>query len=116
MLDVSAFLLELHAACSPASLTLLLADGDGVSQSNAIAESLMSFDQHQQRCKDAVEKFSNRISAKGWRINGDTPSDGNCCFWALSAQLDMVAAESQTHTELRKNAVNFLMEMPEVGL
>lgn len=99
---------------SPASLTLLLADGDGALSSEVLAVSLESFDQHQRLCKESLDTFGQKVAAKGWRIKGDTPSDGNCCFWALSDQLDMTAGTNMTHAELRKNTVSYLLEMPEV--
>ena len=38
--------------------------------------------------KLSIKFFLQRVAAKGYCIKGDTPSDGNCCFWALSVQLD----------------------------
>ena len=116
MLHISAFIIFFYNACSSASL-IMQAHGVGALNINyAVAQSLESFHQHEQLSKEAIKVFAQRVAAKGWGIKGDTPSDGNCCFWALSAQLDMVAGENITPAELRKSATNYLLEMPEACL
>jgi len=62
-----------------------------------------------------LETFTEQISAKGWQIRGDTPADGNCCFWAMSDQLDTYG-QASTHTELRQLLVNHLHTFPNVSM
>lgn len=80
----------------------------------ALSESLASHERHQQQNAVALESFKILVNKKAWNIRGSTPDDGNCCFWALSDQLDRVGSEISTHTELRQKVVRFLREMSEV--
>lgn len=58
--------------------------------------------------------FEDKIGSKGWKIRGQTPGDGNCFFWCLSDQLDLLGISQQTHTELRNRVVQHMKTIPQV--
>jgi len=50
-------------------------------------------------------------SSKGFIIS-DNDGSGNCMFYALSEQLDLVKGIQISHAELRQHLVNYLKENP----
>ncbi|GFO14380.1 otu domain-containing protein 5 [Plakobranchus ocellatus] len=51
--------------------------------------------------------FEKYLDDKGMVLDGDTPKDGNCFFWALSNQLKEVK-----QSQIRQSTVNYLMDLP----
>ena len=57
------------------------------------------------------EEMKKIASDKGFRIS-DNEGSGNCMFYALSEQLDLVKGIQISHGALRQHIVQFLKENP----
>ena len=57
------------------------------------------------------EEMRKIASDKGFRIS-DNEGSGNCMFYALSEQLDLVKGIQISHKALRQHIVQFLEENP----
>ncbi|PFX15322.1 putative ubiquitin thioesterase [Stylophora pistillata] len=57
-------------------------------------------------------ELEKAVSEWGFRISENAGS-GNCLFFALSEQLNVVKGENIQHDELRKNLVRYLRENPK---
>ncbi len=81
---------------------------------------LASFVSHAEevlRHDEIMADFQAKIAVKGWKIRGQTPSDGNCFFfWANSDQLDKVQGNSKSHSQLRKCVVEHIKNLSEVQM
>lgn len=51
--------------------------------------------------------------SRGFKVS-DNPESGNCMFYALSEQLELVKGIKIRHENLRKTLVQFLKENPEL--
>ena len=58
-----------------------------------------------------LQKLEKIASDKGFRIS-DNKGSGNCMFYALSEQLDLVKGIQISHEELRQRIVQYLEENP----
>ena len=58
-----------------------------------------------------LEEMKKIASDKGFRIS-DNEASGNCMFYALSEQLDLVKGIQISHEALRQHIVQFLKENP----
>ena len=58
-----------------------------------------------------LEGLKKIASDKGFQISGNQGS-GNCMFYALSEQLDLVKGIQISHEALRKHIVQYLKENP----
>ena len=58
-----------------------------------------------------LEEMRKIASDKGFRIS-DNEGSGNCMFYALSEQLDLVKGIQISHKALRQHIVQFLEENP----
>ena len=74
----------------------------------------MSYEEHLNDVAINMQNFQSNIAVKGWEIDGSTPDDGNCCFWAVSSQLDRLGIDTMTHSQLRRKVVAYIKELPEV--
>ena len=95
-------------------------NGDGFSHSSqdyteTVNSSRRSHQEHIERHEVVFETFGVKITEKGWQLRGDVPEDGNCCFWAISDQLDRNGLEAFTHVELRKNVIGYVENLPKVS-
>lgn len=75
---------------------------------------MVSYDEHLNDVNSQMQHFQSSIAIKVWEIEGTTPEDGNCCFWAVSSQLDRLGIASLTHSQLRQKVVAFIQDLPEV--
>ncbi len=62
--------------------------------------------------KDCMESYSKQIMGQNLCVTGNTPSDGNCLYWAVSQQLDSICGEQQTHTYLRNLTARYIESLP----
>ena len=62
---------------------------------------------------DPLSDLKKIASEKGYRIS-DNPGSGNCMFYALSEQLEIVRGERIHHFELRRSLVQYLREHPKL--
>ena len=62
---------------------------------------------------DLTEELKKISSDKGFRIS-DNQGSGNCMFYALSEQLEMVKGIKIQHGELRQTLVHYLRENPKL--
>ena len=95
-------------------------NGDGFSHSSqdyteTVNSSRRSHQEYIERHEVVFETFGVRITEKSWQLRGDVPEDGNCCFWAISDQLDRNGLEAFTHVELRKNVIGYVENLPKVS-
>lgn len=79
-------------------------------QADAIIASIESQKEHAQKMEESLAKFEKYVCP--WYSLLPTPSDGNCLFWALSQQLDIVGKQ-HTHYDLRKLLVDYMESLPE---
>ena len=117
---------RLLTACLLLILTCMLAsnssNGDGITHStedsdDMIQDSIQAYSEHTSMVENAMSNFSSSIATKGWEIKGVTPSDGNCCFHAVSDQLQILQPPRHiTPSYLRKAVVKFMEELPQVFL
>ena len=88
-------------------------DGDS-ELTEALRHSMRSHEKHLNDVSTELQNFQSCVATKGWQIDGTTPDDGNCCFWAVSSQLDRLGVAYLTHSQLRRNVVSFTKDLPEV--
>ena len=71
-------------------LTDSASSGDGVVSelTETLRHSIVSYEEHLNDVAINMQNFQSSIAAKVWEIDGSTPEDGNCFFWAVSSQLD----------------------------
>ena len=62
---------------------------------------------------DLTEELKKIASDKGFRIS-DNQGSGNCMFYALSEQLQIVKGIKIQHGELRQTLVQYLRENPKL--
>lgn len=79
----------------------------------AVQQNNISNETHLNQCMRQIQTYTNKVTLKGWKVRMETPSDGNCCFWAVSDQLDRVGAEVFTHIMLRHNVVKHMEQYSE---
>ena len=96
-----------------------LGDGLGTSTytgelTDALRQSIQSHEQHLNDVNTSMVNFQLNVASKGWQLDGTTPGDGNCCFWAVSNQLDKLGIDSLTHVQLRSRVVQYIRELPDV--
>lgn len=72
-----------------------------------------SYKEHLNDVAMEMQNFQSCIATKGWKIDGTTPEDGNCCFWAVSSQLERLGINN-TQNQLRQKVVAFMKDLPEV--
>lgn len=65
-------------------------------------------------CEESLRKFKESALARGYAVRGDTPSDGNCFFWALSDQLDQHNIAQVTHHGLRDQVATYTQNLTQV--
>lgn len=82
----------------------------------ALRHSMVSYQEHLNDVSIEMQTFQSCIATKGWQIEGNTPEDGNCFFWAVSSQLDRLGINSLTHSQLRQRVVAFIQDLSEVLL
>lgn len=58
----------------------------------------------------AMSQYIAFLKAKGLQLNGITPCDGNCFFWAVSKQISSLEMDLSIK-ELRKRSIDFLKNM-----
>ena len=63
--------------------------------------------------KYLTEELKKISSDKGFRIS-DNQGSGNCMFYALSEQLEIVKGIKIQHGELRQTLVHYLRENPKL--
>ena len=61
---------------------------------------------------DPLSDLKKIALGKGYRIS-DKPGSGNCMFYALSEQLEIVRGERIHHLQLRRSLVQYLREHPK---
>ena len=92
-------------------------NGDG-DQNNAINQNhedvIDQSRQYHAQHERSLFDFASCIAWQGWKIRGETPADGNCCFWAVSDQLDHLGLGQMRHTELRQKVLDCIRNLPEV--
>jgi len=82
-----------------------------------VMQVLHDVQQMQHDARDGTRKTSLLVglkkiaSLKGFVIS-DNDGSGNCMFYALSEQLDLVKGIQISHAELRQRLVNYLKEKP----
>ncbi|CAG2247653.1 unnamed protein product [Mytilus edulis] len=101
----------------PAALTPTASDcssGGNTSQLSVALDERVIANVLQQCVNDAAcEEFLRDMRTKGLNFRGDTPMDGNCCFWAASDQLHLLndqitdTVDSYTHVQLRSEMAHF---------
>ena len=78
-------------------------------------QSIQAYSDHVSEVVNTMSTFSNSIVTKGWKINGETPSDGNCCFHAVNDQLQTLQPpQCISHVDLRKEVVQYMEELLQV--
>lgn len=54
----------------------------------------MPYEEHLNDVSIQLHNFQSSVAIKGWEIDGHTPKDGNCCFRAVSNQLERLEIDS----------------------
>ena len=66
-----------------------------------------------QKCRRKFTDLRKTASEKGYRVS-DNLGLGNCMFYALSEQLEIVKRVKIHHFELRRSLVQYLREHPKM--
>lgn len=56
----------------------------------------------------------NNAAARGMTLDSDNSGDGNCMFFAIAQQLRKLGIK-KSHTEVRREIVNYLSKHPLLG-
>ena len=89
---------------------------DEVTLSQAVTNSVTTAENDEEIFKEKLHKFDAAISSRGMRVRGKTPADGNCFYWALSDQLDVVNWPiSHTHKDLRIMTAQYVDDLLQVN-
>lgn len=79
-----------------------------------MAESIVLFVNQADSNDEMTKAFEEKIYMKGVKLRGETPSDGNCLFWAISDQMDRINKNVYTHTQLRRMVVDHIQNLSDV--
>ncbi|CAG2230155.1 unnamed protein product [Mytilus edulis] len=90
---------------------LLRADAENLDI--AVAESIVLFVNQADSNDEMIKAFEEKIHEKGVKLRGETPSDGNCLFWAISDQMDRINKNVYTHTQLRRMVVDHIQNLSD---
>ena len=79
-----------------------------------MAKACQQWQKHASSCKiSSNTDLLSDFKKKGYRISNN-PGSGNCMFYALSEQLEIVQRVEIHHFELRHSLVQYLKEHPKL--
>ena len=80
-------------------------------QSLRDVEQLQSYPRDPTRMTDLSRRLNEIASEKGFTVS-DNEGSGNCMFYSLSEQLELVKRIQISHNELRQHIVQYLKKNP----
>ena len=72
----------------------------------------IKLDSRRETSKSELSRNLKRTAQEKGFVISDNRGEGNCMFFALSEQLDVVKGRRMSHEEIRQNVVYYLMDHP----
>ena len=85
-----------------------------VIENSIVLRSVAEGQHRNRRAEKSLSNFQTIIKEKGYIIAANAPMDGDCLFWSVGNQLELIGREKRTPKELRALLADYMNNVSEV--